>query len=129
MPLNNKATETGFFARQAELSNRNATDIDTINKRNHTTAWIPVTLLNSYANPASTYSNPFYRMYRDELQFKGHIDATTATSGTVAFTLLRPFWPLKDITFLTDIYNGTAFTYSRVLISATTGNVTISWPT
>lgn len=78
-----------------------------------------------------------FRLHADgSLEFKGHLDAANASSGTVAVTLPGAvvgeynfllandqFWP----TVITDD-GGTSFTIALVHINATTGEVTITWP-
>jgi hypothetical protein len=63
-----------------------------------------------------------------ETEYEGVLDATGATSGTVAFTLPVPWRPLKDYSFLTDLDMGAGdFDAARVVV-ATNGTVTIYYP-
>lgn len=81
-----------------------------------------------------------YRLHADgSLEFKGHLDAAGASSGTVALTLpepvddedMEPSYRLaQDQYFLTLITDdgGTSFTTAMVFVEAATGEVTITWP-
>jgi hypothetical protein len=70
------------------------------------------------------------------LEFKGHLDASGATSGTVAFTLPGFTDGEPDYTLPNDQYfhtvitpdDGTTFQIALVFIDSTTGDVTITWP-
>jgi hypothetical protein len=82
-----------------------------------------------------------YRLHTDgSLEFKGHLDAAGASSGTVAFTLpdetydldlLAPSYRLPNDQFwhtvITDD-SGSTFQIALVFIESTTGEVTITWP-
>jgi hypothetical protein len=95
-------------------------------------------LENGFAQPSpSDGLEPFaFRLHADgSLEFKGHLDATSAVSGTVAVTLPGAnvgevdFRPALDQYWHTTIIDPpSTFTLALVLISATTGEVTISWP-
>lgn len=78
-----------------------------------------------------------FRLHADgSLEFKGHLNAENASSGTVAFTLPGMntgevnFLPEKDqywhTTITTD--DGATFFLAMVFIDSTTGEVTITWP-
>ena len=98
----------------------------------------PPALENGFAQPDPLDGlEPFaFRLHADgSLEFKGHLDATAAVSGTVAVTLPGAnageidFRPALDQYWHTTIIDPpSTFTLALVLISATTGEVTISWP-
>lgn len=63
-----------------------------------------------------------------ETEFVGVVDATGATSGTVAFTLPLPWRPVKEYSFITDLdFGGGDFDAARVLVNLD-GEVTIYFP-
>jgi len=128
MPNIYPVEEPDHFAWQADELNRHRNAINRLDKRNLTGPWITPTLLNSYVAPPSPMIKAQYRTVGDSLEFRGHIDATAATTGTVAFIILEPLWPTHDISFLTDIYNGAAFGVSRCFINSVNGEVKLSWP-
>jgi hypothetical protein len=79
-----------------------------------------------------------YRLHADgSLEFKGHLDAAGASSGTVALTLpepvddedMEPSYRLpRDQFFLTVIYDGATPESAMVFIEGSSGEVTITWP-
>jgi hypothetical protein len=70
----------------------------------------------------------FYFDLHGKLKFVGHIDASAASSGTVAFTLPDIFVPDHDDSWVTDVWDGTTFSLARVWIDSASGDVTITWP-
>ena len=63
-----------------------------------------------------------------DTEFTGTVDTTGATSGTVAFTLPSPWWPVSAYSFITDLdLGGGLFSAARVAV-ATNGQVTIYFP-
>lgn len=65
-----------------------------------------------------------------ETEFVGTLDASGASSGTVAFTLPPPYRPFggKTYSFVTDLdQGGGSFNVARVVV-ATTGTVTVYFP-
>jgi hypothetical protein len=99
--------------------------------------WVPV-----YQNGWDTATAPLetfaFRRHKDgSLEFKGHLDATGATSGTIAFTLPglgvgEPnYWDenMGDQYFHTTITpDGATFSLALVFIDSTTLDVTVTWP-
>lgn len=100
-------------------------------------------LENGWAQPSLPLEKFSYRLHTDgSLEFKGHLDASAASSGTVAITLpdetydpdgqeLEPdYRPSRDQYFNTTITpdDGATFSLALVFIDATTGEVTITWP-
>jgi hypothetical protein len=95
------------------------------------------TLANSWAQPSAPLEKFAFRKHMDgSLEFKGHLDASGATSGTVAFTLPGFTDGEPDYTLPNDQYfhtvitpdDGTTFQIALVFIDSTTGDVTITWP-
>lgn len=127
MPLNNKPTETDYLSRQAEQANRNTSNIDVLDKRNRVSAWVPATLVNSFASVGAPYRNVAYRLVGDELQIGGRLDVTSATSGTIAFTISAGLLPIKDQILVIEVKNGSSFSIASAKISSTTGEVVVSW--
>ena len=93
-----------------------------------TNEWSPP-FENGWANAGPPYAYVAFRVGRHkELEFQGHLDPSGATSGTVAFTL-PPYWrPERDVSWLTDVYDGVTATIARVSIDHTTGEVTVVFP-
>lgn len=98
--------------------------------------WAPA-LQNSFAQPTAPLEPFAFRKHMDgSLEFKGHLDASGATSGTVAFTLPGAadgepeYIPENDQYFISAITpdNGATFQTALVFIDSTTGDVTITWP-
>lgn len=94
-------------------------------------------LVNGWAQPGGDLEKFAFRIHSDgSLEFKGHLDAAGASSGTVAFTLPgvvagdHLFVLPHDQYFHTVITNdgGTTFSIALVFIDAATGDVTITWP-
>ena len=96
-------------------------------------------LENGWAQPDPPLERFAYRLHTDgSLEFKGHLDAAGATSGTVALTLpdelydpleVEPSYRLpKDQFFTTAIYDGATPQPALVYITGATGEVTITWP-
>jgi hypothetical protein len=81
-----------------------------------------------------------YRLHSDgSLEFKGHLDAAGASSGTVALTLptpvddedMEPSYRLPNDQFFHTVItpdSGATFQIALVFIESTTGEVTITWP-
>jgi hypothetical protein len=97
--------------------------------------WTDPEFENGWDNAGAPYGDFMYRWHADgSLEFKGHV--MPGTSGTVVFTLpdgtggtTEPdYRPDHDVSFLTDIVNGTSFEIARVYIDASTGEVTITYP-
>lgn len=128
MPVNSKPSETDYLARQAEQINRNARAAEALNKRNYIGPWVPADLLNNFDNAGAPYADVAYRLVGDEVQFKGHLDASAATSGTTAFILTKACRPPHDISYLTDMLtSASTFSTVRVSITASTGAVKLRW--
>lgn len=101
--------------------------------------WTPE-LENGWEQPTGTLERFAFRLHYDgSLEFRGHLDAQGAASGTVAVTLPgelvgdRNYLPPRDQDWHTTIRtapgSGTvAFTLALVVIDATTGTVTLYWP-
>lgn len=96
-------------------------------------------LENSWEQPSdlSGLEKFAFRLHSDgSLEFKGHLNAENASSGTVAVTLPGAnagevdFRPANDQYFVTVITedDGSSFTTAMVFIEASTGEVTITWP-
>lgn len=94
-------------------------------------------LVNSWEQPSDPLERFGFRLHADgSLEFKGHLNAANAVSGTVAVTL--PGANAGDVDFLlaNDQYfhtvittdDGTSFQIAMVFIEAATGDVTITWP-
>lgn len=96
-------------------------------------------LENGWAQPS--LSSPLerfaFRLHADgSLEFKGHLDAAGAASGTVAVTLPGAnvgeidFKPANDQFFVTVITTdgGSTFQTAMVFLDSTTGEVTITFP-
>jgi len=130
MPAPDKQPSTDFVPWLAESTHGNSKGIAGLQQDPTVTGWIEPTLGTGYAAPAAPMAGVRYRMHTktSSLEFGGHIDVSGATTGTVAFTLIQPFWPEYDISFITDIYDGAAFGVARVFINSVNGEVTLSWP-
>ena len=96
-------------------------------------------LVNGWAQPSdpSGLEKFAFRLHADgSLEFKGHLSAAAASSGTVAFTLPGvnagevDFVPPNDQFFHTTITttDGVSFSLALVHIDSDTGDVTITWP-
>jgi hypothetical protein len=94
-------------------------------------------LVNGWAQPSPPLERFAFRMHADgSLEFKGHLNAAGASSGTVAFTLpganagevhfLLPNSQFFHTTITT--VDGSSFSLALVHIDKTTGDVTITWP-
>jgi len=131
MPTPDKQPSNDFIPWLTERSQTAARGVQSLDNDPTTTGWIEPTLLNSFVAPAAPKTRIRYRLHgrTNSLEFAGHIDVSAATTNTVAFVLIQPFWPEYDISFLTDMSTGaTTFAVSRVFISSINGNVTLSWP-
>ncbi len=130
MPNPNKKMSTEFLPWLAESAHANARGVKKQHDDMGVTGYIEPALLNSYADPPSPMTTLKYRLWtrQDNLEFIGHLDANAATSGTVAFVLIEPFWRSYDISFLTDIYDGANFAVARCFIDSTNGEVSYVWP-
>lgn len=97
-------------------------------------------LENNWEQPTSSSAGELelfsFRLHADgSLEFKGHLNAQNASSGTVAVTLPGAdvgdvdFRPANDQYFHTVITtdDGTEFVEALVFIDATTGEMTITW--
>jgi len=96
-------------------------------------------LVNGWAQPlnATNLEKFAFRLHADgSLEFKGHLNAAGAASGTVAVTLPGAvlgeddFRPPNNQFFITVITtdSGVTFTTAMVKVFSATGNVTITWP-
>lgn len=94
-------------------------------------------LENGWLQPTAPLETFAFRMHYDgSLEFRGHLDAQAAVSGTIAVTLPGelvgdPFYlPRNDQYWHTTITDdgGTSFTLAMVFIDSTTGEITITWP-
>jgi len=94
-------------------------------------------LENGWLQPSAPLEKFAFRLHVDgSIEFKGHLDATSAVSGTVAVTLPGAtagevdFRPDNDQYFVSVITpdGGVSFLTAMVFIDATTGEVTITWP-
>jgi hypothetical protein len=94
-------------------------------------------LENGWAQPSAPLEKFAFRRHVDgSIEFKGHLDASGAASGTVAVTLPGAnagevdFRPANDQYFVTIITtdDGATFTTAMVFIEATIGEITITWP-
>ena len=94
-------------------------------------------LLNGWDQPNPPLEKFAFRLHADgSLEFKGHLDAAGAASGSIAFVLPGAtvgevnFRPPNNQFFHTTITDdsGATFTLALVRINATTGAVTITWP-
>lgn len=94
-------------------------------------------LENGWAQPDPPLEKFAFRKHADgSLEFKGHLDAAGASSGSIAFHLPGVnagevnFLPSNDQFFHTTITDdsGLTFTLALVRINKTTGAVTITWP-
>lgn len=130
MPASDKQPSNDFIPWLTERSQTAARGVHSLSNDPSVTGWIEPTLLNSYVDPPAPMTTMRYRLHRltNSLEFAGHIDATGATTDTVAFILIQPYWPEYDISFLTDIYDGAAFSVARCFIDSANGEVTLSWP-
>jgi len=130
MPTPDNQPSNDFIPWLTETSRNASKGVQSLDNDPTVTGWIEPTLLNSYAAPSAPMTRVRYRLHRkhNSLEFAGHIDASAATTNTVAFVLIQPFWPEYDISFLTDIYNGVTFSTARCFINSVNGNVTLSWP-
>ena len=130
MPAPDKQPSNDFIPWLTERSQTAARGVQSLDNDPTATGWIEPTLLNSFVAPPAPMTRVRYRLHRrmNDLEFAGHIDATGATSNTVAFIIIQPFWPEYTISFLTDIYDGAAFGVARCSISSVNGEVTLIWP-
>jgi hypothetical protein len=65
----------------------------------------------------------------DSLQFRGHINGISATSGDIALYIEQPFWRSYDVSFVTDISTGPGtFILGRGFLSSVDGSLTFYWP-
>lgn len=94
-------------------------------------------LENGWAQPDPPLEPFAFRKHADgSLEFKGHLDAAGAASGSIALHLPGVnagevnFLPTNDQFFHTTITDdsGLTFTLALVRINKSTGAVTISWP-
>ena len=94
-------------------------------------------LENGFAAAATAPLEPFaFRLHADgSLEFKGHLDASGAVTGTVAVTLpganagevdFRPNDQYWHTTITTD--DGVTFFLALVFVEGASGDVTITWP-
>lgn len=93
------------------------------------------TLQNSWAQASAPLETFAFRLHSDgSLEFKGHLDSSGASSGTVAVTLPGAntgdieFRPAHDQFFVSAIYDGATPQSALVYLDATTGDVTITFP-
>jgi len=101
-------------------------------KRHSFTHWLLPDLVNGFAQPDSLVDQFAYRLTGGGIpDFKGTIDATGATSGDVAFTMILDPDEMTlpgDIYFNTIITDGTDFMTAMVYMDSQTGDVTLTWP-
>lgn len=77
----------------------------------------------------SPYAFPAFRHGLDgNLEWRGHVDVSGASSPATLCTLPSEWRPGNDVSWLTDIYDGSGFQIARVSIDASTGVVTLTWP-
>jgi hypothetical protein len=81
----------------------------------------------TYAGPP--YAYPAFRHGLDgNLEWRGHVDVSGASSPATLCTLPAEWRPDNDVSWPTDLWDGSAFTIGRVSIVASTGVVTLTWP-
>lgn len=94
-------------------------------------------LQNSFAQPAAPLELWAFRLKIDgDLQFKGVLDASAASSGTIAVTLPGinagevDFVPEKDTSYPTWVtLDGSEIIAASARVDSTTGDLTITWAT
>lgn len=91
------------------------------------TTWQSPPWLNSW-----TWVDPFYVGFRHgldgETEFTGVVDATSGVSGTTAFILPGPYWPVKEHSFITDLdLGGGEFNAARI-VTTLAGHVVVYYP-
>lgn len=81
----------------------------------------------TYAGPPFAY--PAFRHGLDgNLEFRGHVDVSGATSPATLCTLPGEWRPDHDVSWPTDLVDGASFVIARVSVDASTGVVTLTWP-
>ena len=94
-------------------------------------------LVNGWAQVTPPLELFAFRLHADgSLEFKGHLDAAGASSGTVAFTLPGANAGEVDFRLANDQYwhttittdDGITFFLALVFVEASSGDVTITWP-
>jgi len=92
--------------------------------------WVNLLLLNGWQNAGEPFFDTAVRLSGDgSLEFRGHLDAANAVSGSVAFNLPSQFRPVHEISYISDVQvdEDGGFSTARILIK-TDGDVTITWP-
>lgn len=129
MPAPDKQPSTDFIPWLAEGVHGSSKGVTGLQQDPTVTGWIEPALLNGFVAPPAPMTTVAYRLHTKTtaLEFKGHIDATNAVTGNVAFYIIQPFWHPHDISFITDMDDGITFVPARVKIVAADGAVLIYW--
>lgn len=110
----------------SESRNRSRIQLEKLENKKIAGVWINPTYINSWANPGGTYENFAYRLFAiDTIQVKGAL--TGGVTGSIALYLLRPYWPLKDISILGSVVIAAAFQSARLDIFAIDGSVKVNF--
>lgn len=81
----------------------------------------------TYAGPP--YAFPAFRHGLDgNLEFRGHVDISGASSPATLCTLPSEWRPEHDVSWITDLVDGASFVLARVAVDSSTGVVTLTWP-
>lgn len=116
----------------AERTNRDGNRINNLEIALIGKGWIdpsildaPYSFTNGYMQVGGTEELFKYRMFAvDILNVVGTLGA--GTDGAVAFTLLPPFWPAKDIHFVGNVLD-TSVVLARFDVEAATGEVRVTY--
>lgn len=130
MPKHFEPENLDYIEWLSAVAKRGKREADFVRNQPNVGPWVPTTLLNSCVAPPPPKIKIQYRLNpkEDKLQFRGHVDVNAATSPVHAFTLLQPFWLDYDDSWLTDVWDSSAFAVARAEFDSTNGHVTLTWP-
>lgn len=108
----------------AQGINRHDAAIKYIFKRGLPGPWVKPILLNGWTHTGGVEDFFQYRMFTQELmQHKGTIQ--DGASGSVAYIVIRPLWPTKDIHFFGSVKNITPIVPAVFNVSSVDGTVRV----
>jgi len=131
MPAPNPQHPVGLVEYLVSGTKQNEQRTTHIENDNHYGPWIDPVLLGNYVEADDPKRTVQYRWnYKaGKPDFRGYVNAYTATSGDIAFYIYSGFKLEHDISFLTDIqYSPTVTHIACVYIYRSDNSVTIRWP-
>jgi hypothetical protein len=126
MPAVQPPHEPSFLGGLARKTIDHDAAIAALVKANKVGVWVPATLQNGWTlKDGGEAGYAAYRLNNGRIEFSGILQS--GANGTVAFTMLQPYWPLLADSKPHTVYNGTSYIPASYSIDQTNGQVKISW--